>query len=132
MIVEILRVNLTRSIFVEVISLFEASNIIMVIVLGIAIFGIAILIITEIRLVVVRGRMNMRVPAEFVQGIGGAYPGTGPLDHGSWRLRVRYMYDGQLYETITVDFVSRKNYPSSSKIAVWIDSSNPSVCCYKK
>lgn len=116
----------------EVISLSEMSNIIMIIVLGITIFGIAILIITEIHLVAVRGRVNTRVPAEFVQGIGGVYPGTGPLDHGSWRLRVRYMYDGQLYETITVDSVNRKNYPSSSKIVVWIDSSNPSVCCYKK
>lgn len=116
----------------EVIPLSEASNILMIIVLGITVFGIAIFIITEIRLVMIRGRMNMRVPAEFVQGIGGAYPGTGPLDHGSWRLRVRYMYDGQLYETVTTDSVSRKNYPSSSQIAVWIDSSRPSVCCYKK
>ena len=115
------------------IFLSETSHIIiLIIVLGITIFSIVVFIITEIRQAVVRSRVNMQVPAEFVQGIGGEYPGTGPFDHGSWRLRVQYTYNGQLYDTVTVDSVSRKNYPSSSKITVWIDSSNPSVCCYKK
>ncbi len=105
-------------------------------VLGICLFAVGVLsvmalLVTWLKRRIARKRVDTKVAADFVQGIADTLETRGYFGV-RYHLRVQYVYAGTRYDVLTRDTVRKRQYPESSKVAVWICSRDPEICFYYK